>query len=87
MRDRQTKAVDWCLLCDQRVRKCCDFQYMPELYGKSRKHHFLHLQTDALHLQYKCYTFIKTNWFEKTCEEEEEDCDKVLLYGGGLEGM
>lgn len=61
---------------------------MPELNGKSRKQHFLHLQTDALHVQYKCYTSIKTNWYAKTCEkEEEEDCDKVLLYGGGLEGM
>lgn len=80
------KTVDIHLLCDQRVSKCCDF--MPVIYVKSRKNHFLHLQTDALHLQYMCYTSIKTNWYEKTREEEEEEsCDKVLLYGGGLGGM
>lgn len=48
-------------LCDQRVIKCCDVKYMAELDVEARKHHLLHPQADASHLQFKCYTVIKTN--------------------------
>lgn len=86
--DRLLKIFFWlCIHWDHRLRKCCDFQYIHVLYIKSRKHHFLHVQADALHVTFKCYTPINTNWYDKTCQEEEEDCDKVLLYGGGLGGM
>lgn len=39
----------------------------------------MYVQADVLHVTYKYFTPIKTNWYDKTCQEREEDCDKVLL--------
>lgn len=85
MKAVQTKAADLHLLCDQTVKKCRDLKHVPVLCVRSRKQPFLHLQTDAPHLQSKCCASIKTNWKKKKKNVRRRTVIKCVCTGEAWE--